>query len=54
MAKLDALTTTCDLKNLIDGSYYFVRVFAENEFGLSKRPAEFSEAILVKKVLSKY
>lgn len=51
-ANVNAATTTADLKDLADGSYYFVRVFAENQVGLSKRAAEFLEAVHVQKTQS--
>lgn len=46
---LDSSSTGAIIKNLLPGGYYFVRVFARNEIGTSRKAAEFYEPICCKK-----
>lgn len=43
----------CVVDGLTEGEYYFVRVFAENDLGVSRRSADLVEPICAKKPTSK-
>jgi len=51
--KADNTTRTFDLTGLVTGEYYFVRVFAENQVGVSKKAADLSEPVCAKRPTSK-
>lgn len=47
--KIDATTRAFDLAGLVTGEYYFVRVFAENQVGVSKKAADLSQPVCAKR-----
>ena len=49
---VDGTTLASDLKGLKTGDYYFVRVYAQNEIGISKRSADLYEPVCAKKPTS--
>lgn len=52
--KVNATSAAFDISGLAAGEYYFIRVFAENQVGISKRAAEVSEAVCAKKPTSEF
>ena len=53
VASVDGTTLTAQLTGLTEGDFYFVRVFAENQAGLSKKASELVDAFCARKPLSK-
>lgn len=51
MAKVDGDTYLVDIYGLKSGNYYDVRVFAQNEQGMSPKPADNIESVCAKKPL---
>lgn len=52
VGSVDSSTRAFDISSLITGEYYFVRCYAENLAGLSKRPAELGEPVCAKRPTS--
>lgn len=44
---------SCDLTGLMEDTYYFVRVYAENDAGISRRALEMSQPVCAKRPRSK-
>ena len=51
-AKLDGSTLSHDITGLVQSAQYYVRVFAENQAGISKRGAELDEPVFARKPIS--
>ena len=51
MAKVDGDTYLVDIYGLKPGNYYDVRVFAQNEQGMSPKPTDNIESVCAKKPL---
>ena len=53
-AQVDGTNSSVELTGLTEGEFYFVRVFAENLVGLSKKGCELDEPICAKAPQSTY
>lgn len=51
---VDGNTMSFNLTGLVEGDYYFVRVYSENEAGRSRRAAEILEPVRAKQPSSKF
>lgn len=51
--KVNDSTLAFDITGLIPGEYYFIRVSAENDIGLSKKAADLGEPVCAQKPTSK-
>ena len=49
---VDGSVLSLDLTDLKEGDFYFIRVFAKNEAGVSKRSGELDDAVCAKKPIS--
>ena len=52
-AHVDSNNLTVELTGLTEGEFYFVRVFSENQVGLSKRGSELEEPVCARRPQSK-
>lgn len=52
-AHVDSANTNVELTGLTEGEFYFVRVFAENQVGLSKKGCELDEPVCARRPQSK-
>lgn len=50
--KIPATELTTDINDLNTGEFYFIRIYALNEVGKSKRPSNLHEPVCVKKPTS--
>lgn len=53
-ARVGPDTFAYDIRDLVDGGSYFVRIFAENQAGLSKKAYEIDDATKARKPISKH
>lgn len=44
---------SCDLTGLMEDTYYFVRIYAENDAGISRRALEMNQPVCAKRPRSK-
>ena len=51
--KLDGSTLSHDITGLVESAQYYVRVFAENQAGISKRGTDLDEPVFARKPFSK-